>query len=93
VAIQRLDIKSARYDSLSGSVLIDGRDCVVEISHEALEELQRGPLTPEGAVSKVVSEVKRLSRLATRLPADDGKIHITRQILINDGAHPRAEGS
>jgi len=83
--MQRLDLKSLRYDKLGRSVLIDGRKVVLEISHEALETLSNRELSPDEAVIKVAEEQKRLTRLAEWLPADDGKIHITTNMLMNDG--------
>jgi hypothetical protein len=83
--MQRLDLKSARYDPLSDSVLINGRGCVIEISHEAVELAARRPIEPEEAVRTVVEEARRFALLATRLPPDDGKIHITANMLANDG--------
>lgn len=83
--MQRLDIRSLRYDKLGRSVLIDGRGLVLEISHEALEALANRPLNVNEAIRKVADEQKRLTRLAEKVPADDGKIHITTNILLNDG--------
>ena len=89
--MQRLDLKSLRYDSLGKSVLIDGRKVVVEISHEALEAFTNRELTVEEAIRKVADEQKRLTRLAEWLPADDGKIHITTNMLMNDGVFEMGE--
>lgn len=83
--MQRLDLKSVRYDRLGRSVLIDGRKITMEISHEALESLAKRALEPEEAVLKVIEETKRLTRLAEWVPADDGKIQITTNLLMNDG--------
>ena len=91
--LQRLDIKSARFDALSGSVLIDGRNAVIEVSLEALEMLAKSALTPERAVQRAIIEVKRLTQLASRLPADDGKIIITANLLANDGRFATEHGS
>ena len=85
MALQRLDVKSVRYDRFSHAVLIDGRKCVVEVSVEALEAISNRSLEPEAAVDKAVAEIKRLTWLASRLPADDGKIHITANLLLHDG--------
>lgn len=82
---ERLDLKSARYDKLARSVLIDGRGLTVEVSLEALEALARKPLSPHDAVLRAVNEAKRIVTLMKRLPADDGKITITANILLNDG--------
>ncbi len=90
--MQRLDLRSLRYDKLGKSVLIDGRQVVVEISHEALEALSNKPLTEEQAVHKVAEETKRLTRLAEWVPADDGKIHITTNLLMNDGFYEAETG-
>ena len=87
MAVQRLDLRTVRYDRLAGSVLIDARNCVVEISREALEALNRQQLEPEEAVAKAVEAAKRLTALATRLPPDDGKIVITRSILMGEGLY------
>ncbi len=83
--MQRLDLKSLRYDKLGRSVLIDGRKIVLEVSHEALEAFSNRELTADEAVIKVAEEQKRLTRLAEWVPADDGKIHITTNMLMNDG--------
>ncbi|MGI9400722.1 MAG: hypothetical protein ACR2O0_05670 [Rhizobiaceae bacterium] len=91
--IERLDLRTARFDRFSGSVQIDARNSVVEISIEALEWLGNRSLTPEEAVVKAVEEAKLLTVLATRLPADDGKIHITANIIANGGAIAEENGS
>ena len=83
--MQRLDLKSLRYDPLGRSVLIDGRGVTVEVSHEALESLKNKPLDPEAALLLVAEETRRITRLAEWVPADDGKIHITTNMLMNDG--------
>ena len=89
--MQRLDLKSLRYDKLGRSVLIDGRAVVLEISHEALEALTNRQLTVEEAMRKVAEEQKRLTRLAEWLPADDGKINITTNLLMSDGRFDNEE--
>ena len=89
--MQRLDLKSLRYDKLGRSVLVDGRRIVVEISHEALEALANRELSEEEAVIKVAEEQKRFTRLAEWLPADDGKILITTNMLMNDGMFESGE--
>ena len=89
--MQRLDLKSLRYDKLGRSVLIDGRKVVLEISHEALEALSNRELSADEAVIKVAEEQKRLTRLAEWVPADDGKIHITTNMLMNDGVFASGE--
>jgi len=85
MAVQQLDLKSARYDRLNRSVLIDGKALTVEISHEALEVLARRQLSAEQAVSRALAEAKRITLLAMRIPADDGKVHITAGLVANDG--------
>jgi len=89
--MQRLDLKSLRYDKLGQSVLIDGRKVILEISHEALETLSNRVLTQDEAIRKVAEEQKRLTRLAEWVPADDGKIHITTNMLMNDGKFETGE--
>ncbi|HSO47222.1 MAG TPA: hypothetical protein VLQ68_04735 [Rhizobiaceae bacterium] len=85
MAGERLDIKSARYDRLARSVLIDGRGVTVEIALEALEALAKRKLSPDQAVARAVGEAKRIMMLVKRLPPDDGKITVTTGILMNDG--------
>ena len=89
--MQRLDLKSLRYDKLGRSVLINGRKVVVEVSHEALEALFNRELTADEAVLKVAEEQKRLTKLAEWVPADDGKIHIPTNMLMNDGVFATGE--
>ncbi|MEO0329150.1 MAG: hypothetical protein AAF217_11215 [Pseudomonadota bacterium] len=89
--MQRLDLKSLRYDRLGRSVLINGRAVTLEISHEALETLSNRTLTEEEAIRKVADEQKRLTRLAEWLPSDDGKINITTGLLMNDGRFERGD--
>ena len=89
MAVQSLDLKTARYDRLSRSVLIDGRALTVEVSHEALEAMARKPLNAEQAVVRAVAEGKRITLLAMRIPADDGKVHITASLVANDGRPDR----
>lgn len=89
--MQRLDLKSLRYDKLGRSVLIDGRKVTVEVSHEALEALANCELSPDEAIVKVAEEQKRLTKLAEWVPADDGKIHITTNMLMNDGVFASGE--
>lgn len=93
MAVQRLDLRSVRYDRLSGSVLFDARNCVVEVSLEALEALYKRKFDPEEAIVFAVREAKRLTVLAGRIPADDGKIHITTNMLLNDGLFGAENGS
>lgn len=89
--MQRLDLRSLRYDRLGRSVLIDGRKVVLEISHEALEALSNRELSEDEAIRKVADEQKRLTRLAEWVPADDGKIQITTNMLMNDGRFETGE--
>ena len=93
MASERLDLRSARYDKLARSVMIDGRDLLVEVTQEALEALARKALSPQEAVIRAVSESKRLVTLLKRLPADDGKITITLNILMNDGLFGEEKGN
>jgi len=90
--MQRLDLKTLRYDKLGKSVLIDGRQVVLEISHEALEALTKRTLSEDEAIRQVADEQKRLTRLAEWLPADDGKINITTAMLLNDGRFDASDG-
>ena len=83
--MQRLDLKTLRYDPLGRSVLIDGRAVTLEISHEALETLTNRSLTNDEAVHKVAEERMRFTRRAQVIPADDGKIHVTTNMLMNNG--------
>ena len=83
--MQRLDLKSLRYDKLDKAVLIDGRKVTLSVSHEALAALSNRELDEKQALLKVAEEQKRLTRLAEWIPADDGKIHITTNMLMNDG--------
>jgi len=90
--MQRLDIKSVRYSKFGRSVLINGRGVTLEISQEALETLYNRRLSSEEAVLKVIEETKRFTQLAERVPADDGKIQITTNILMNDGIFNEQNG-
>lgn len=83
--LERLDFKTARYDKLADAILIDGKKSVVEISHEALEALFRCKLTGEEAVLRAEHEAKRLNRLVNIIPPDDGKIHITTDLMLGEG--------
>ncbi len=91
--IERLDLRTVRYDQFSGSVQIDARKSVIEISQDALELLSNRSLTPEEAIVKAVAEAKLITKLASQLPADDGKIHITARIVENDGLYAEENGS
>ena len=89
--MQRLDLKSLRYDRLGRAVLINGRKIVLEISHEALEAISNRSLTEDEAIRKAADEQKRLTRLAEWVPADDGKIMITANLLLSDGRYETEE--
>ena len=56
-------------------------------SQEALEAQFRRDLAPDEAIAGAVSIARRLTALATRLPPDDGRIHITRSVLMGDGLY------
>ena len=94
--LERLDFKTARYDKLAHTIVINGKKSVVEIAHEALEALFRCELSGQEAVIRAEDEAKRLNRLANIIPADDGKIHITRDLLMGEGQfselHKRISG-
>ena len=83
--LQRLDIKSARYDRLSDEILMDGRKIILSVTRDALQALYNRELDPEEAILRAVDEVKRLTRLAEIIPADDGRVLITRERLMNNG--------
>ncbi|MGB7287100.1 MAG: hypothetical protein WBC71_09230 [Salaquimonas sp.] len=87
MAIQRLDIKTVRYDKLSDMVLMDGRKIVLAVTRDALEALYNRELDPEEAILKAVEEQKRLTRLAEIIPVDDGRVLITKDRLLNNGQH------
>jgi len=88
---QRLDIKTVRYDKLSDEVLFDGRKIVLAVTRDALETLYNRELNPDEAILRAVDEAKRLTRLAEIVPADDGRVLITRDRLINNGQHSLVE--
>ncbi len=85
--VQRLDLKTVRYDKMSDAVLFDGRKIVLAVTLDALEALYNRPLQPQEALLKAVDEIKRLTRLADIVPADDGRIIITKAMLLNGGQH------
>ena len=85
--VQRLDLRTVRYDKMSDAVLFDGRKIVLVVTLDALEALYNRPLLPQEALLKAVEEVKRLTRLADIVPADDGRVIITKNMLLNDGQH------
>ncbi len=93
MATERLDLKSARYDRLARSVLIDGRGMVLEVALEALEALAKKPLSPQDAILRAVAEAKRLTMLIKRLPPDDGKIFVSATMLMNDGLYGEEKGN
>ena len=82
---QRLDIRTVRYDKLSDEILMDGRKIVLAVTKDALEALYSRALAPEEAILRAVEEQKRLTRLAEIIPADDGRVVITKDRLLNDG--------
>lgn len=91
MAIQRLDLRTVRYDKFARAVLFDGRGgTTVEVSQEALEAQFRRGLEPDEAVASAVEIVRHLTQLATLLPADDGRIHITRAVLMGEGLYGEA---
>jgi hypothetical protein len=83
--LQRLDIKTVRYDRLSDEVLMDGRKIVLAVTKDALEALYNREMDPDEAILRAVDEAKRLTRLAEIVPADDGRVLITKDRLMNDG--------
>ncbi len=87
MSAERLDLKTARYDKLARSVLIDGRGLTLEVSLEALEALAKKPLSPHDAVNRALSEAKRLTMLMKRLPPDDGKVFVSASMMMNDGLY------
>jgi hypothetical protein len=91
--LQRLDIRTVRYDRFSDEVLMDGRKIVVAVTKDALEALYNRALAPDEAILRAVDEAKRLTRLAEIIPADDGRVLITKERLLNDGQFGLAEES
>ena len=89
--LQRLDLKTVRYDRFTDSVLMDGRKIVLAVTRDALEALYNRELAPEDAILKAVDEQKRLTRLAEIIPADDGRVLITKDRLLNDGLFGQQE--
>lgn len=85
--MQRLDLKTVRFEKLSDAVLFDGRKIVLAVTRDALEALYSVELSPEEAMLRAVDEVKRLTMLADVIPADDGRITVTKSMLLNDGIH------
>lgn len=83
--MQRLDLKTVRYERMTDAVLLDGRKIVLAVTRDALEALFNIELSPEEAMLRAVDEVKRLTMLADVIPADDGRITVTKDMLLNDG--------
>jgi hypothetical protein len=81
LARPRLDIRSVRYDRFAGAVAFDTAREQVEVTREALEALCGRPLEEEEAVDFALTELRMLTVLAGRVPADDGKIRITRAMI------------
>jgi len=84
----RLDIKSVRYDRMNDGVQFDtasriGRrpGLVIEVSREALEDHFRRPLDQATAIAKAVEIQMFIQQAANRIPADDGKIRLTKATL------------
>ena len=88
---QRLDLRTARYDRLSEAVLMDGRGITLAVTRDALEALYDTAFTGDEAVIKAIEEARRLTRLAETVPADDGRVTITRDMLLNDGRYAVGE--
>ncbi len=72
---------------------MDGRKIVVAVTKDALEALYNRALAPDEAILRAVDEAKRLTRLAEIIPADDGRVLITKERLLNDGQFGLAEES
>lgn len=70
---------------------MDGRKIIVAVTKDALEALYNRALAPEEAILRAVDEAKRLTRLAEIIPADDGRVLITKDRLLNDGQHNLVE--
>lgn len=83
--MQRLDLKTVRYERMTDAVLFDGRKIVLAVTRDALEALYHMELSPEDAMLRAVDEVKRLTMLADVIPADDGRITVTKNMILNDG--------
>ncbi|MFK7902320.1 MAG: hypothetical protein AB8B49_05700 [Nitratireductor sp.] len=82
---QRLDIKTVRFEPMTDSVLFDGRKIVLAVTKDALEALFNIELSPQEAVYKAIEEEKRLTKLADIIPADDGRVTVTKNMLLNEG--------
>lgn len=83
--MQRLDLKTVRYDKYTKCVLLDGRKITLAVTHEALEAIGNKELDDKSAMRLAIDEVKTLTRLAEIVPADDGLVTITKNRLLNDG--------
>ncbi len=83
--LQRLDLRSARFDRLSECVEFKGRGITLAVTLDTLEASANRELTPEEAVLEAVDIERRLARLGEILPADDGRVLVTRERLLNDG--------
>lgn len=83
--LQRLDLKTVRYDRLSECVEFQGRGITLGVTLDALAANANRDLTPEEAVREAVDIERRLARLAEILPADDGRVVVTKDRLLNDG--------
>lgn len=84
----RLDIKSARFDRMNDGVQFDtvkraGRSpgLIIEVSRDALEDHFRSPMDRELAIAKAVELQTFIQQAANRIPADDGKIRLTKATL------------
>lgn len=87
VMLERLNFKTVRFDKLADAILVDGRKAVVEVPRAALEALYKTQFSDEEIILKAVQEKKRLNYLANKIPADDGKIHITTALMLGDGQY------
>ena len=84
----RLDIKSVRYDRMNEGVQFDttkkvGRrpGLIIEVSKDALEDHFHRPMNQEMAIAKAVEIQVFIQQAANRIPADDGKIRLTKATL------------
>ena len=77
-----------RYDHMNDGVQFDttrkvGRHpgLVIEVSRDALEDHFRCPMDKEIAIVKAVEIQTFIQQAANRIPADDGKIRLTKATL------------
>lgn len=84
----KLDLRSVRYDRMNDGVQFDtsnktGRwpGLVIEISRDALEDHFRRELDAETAIVKAVEIQTFIQQAANRIPADDGRIRLTKATL------------